>query len=162
MVESTPFQSLLELSALTANNPAQAALVSAILNSSGSFPLPNANNMQSLLCNPAALAAVYASAANALSDLAAATGATTPTTNLNPRIILDDSEKANSSPRSPLQQECANCGVVTGATQLKRYGNLSHYLCSKCGNASTQHRKSSSDTTSSNQPGRKVCLLLFN
>lgn len=116
-------------------------------------------NLQNLLVNPAALAAVYASAANVLNDLAAASG--NANLQMTPHGLgSGETEKPEPSPTvanaaSVQQQECANCGAVSTATQLKRYGNLSHYLCTKCGNASTQRK------TSDSHPGRKVSPVGF-
>lgn len=177
---------MLELSALNANNPAaaqtQAALISAILQS-GSFPtIQDPTQFSSLLAN-SALAAVFQATANALTNgtfnAAAAAAAAADqltngklsTTNTNGMVVdskLDSASTTtisngldgNKSHQTPQVQECANCGVLSSTTQLRRFGNLAHYLCGKCGNDTAasmifnqqqvqqQHRKNS-DTTSS-------------
>ncbi|OTF72108.1 GATA transcription factor (GATAb)-like protein, partial [Euroglyphus maynei] len=154
----TPFQPLLELSAMNANNPVaaqtQTALMSAILQS-GSFPSLDPNNLQSMFCNPALAAMLQAFNLNGLLNQ---TNLSNGDSNLNHignknGEDVDNNSRLNGrkSPNDHTQHECANCGALGSMTQLKRYGSLSHYLCGRCAN-----QRKSSDPTSSPHSGRKV------
>ena len=168
----SPFQSLLELSALTANNPAQAALISAIIQS-GSFPSLTQSPSEQLssgqnnnLSSQLALAAVFQATANALTNgtLVAAAAmdglavkgkklATEPTigsTASNGNGNIQTSHLHHHQTLSS-QQECANCGSVSASTQLRRYGNLAHYLCTKCTTSLIQSNSNSSNAAAVNQ-----------
>ncbi|KAH9420221.1 Transcription factor GATA-4 [Dermatophagoides pteronyssinus] len=149
-----PFQQLLELSAINANNPVaaqtQTALMSAILQP-GSFPLDS--SLQSSLCNPAVVAMLQAFNLNGLlnqTNLSNGDQNVNHVGNKNGEGVDNSSPNGGKSPNDYAQHECANCGALGSMTQLKRYGSLSHYLCGRCAN----HRKSS-DPTSSPHSGRK-------
>lgn len=165
---SSPFQGLFDLSSLTTPNATQAALISAILQSSGSaFPTMGGNSNINNQDSASQLNSMLASQALAAVFQATATALTNGTLNVNTAALEglaagnngDQSHKSadevdgsllggNSHSHLAAQltrqlpqssassggQECANCGNVSSTTQLRRYGNIAHYLCAKCGN----------------------------
>ncbi|KAH9406892.1 Erythroid transcription factor [Tyrophagus putrescentiae] len=115
---SSPFQGLFDLSALATPNATQAALISAILQSSGAaFPSAVGGNSNGNGQDSAAAASSSASQLNSMlaSQALAAVFQATATALSNSTL------------------NCANCGILSSTTQLRRYGNISHYLCAKCG-----------------------------
>lgn len=193
---SSPFQGLFDLSALATPNATQAALISAILQSSGAaFPSAvggnsngngqdsaaaassSASQLNSMLASQA-LAAVFQATATALSNstlnvnaaaLEGLAGANNGNNSAADNVLHhhnnrsamvadddgeeedDDEEMMDNSSQLAAQltrkrgpsvagsknglaaHECANCGILSSTTQLRRYGNISHYLCAKCG-----------------------------
>lgn len=164
------FKNLMEM---TANNPVQAALMSAILNN-GNASSPNmeflANSAITLALNTLGLgnlAAMMNSNNNTTpqtentlsSDFQRKTSVGSAECNGTSDNDAEDDVHLRMAQQVLDSRECAKCGRTNVSTQLRSHNNGTHYLCVPCSvNNDTPRRH---DTTPTGRPKKVFLWLVF-